>query len=290
MLFQNTPKPTPVPKPTPAPKATPKPKPTPVPKPKPTPKPPPRPVRPVATIATAKGEVRIELFPEEAPRAVDNFILLAQRGFYNGLTFHRLEPGFVIQGGDPSGDGTGGPGYTIPNDTNTALKHLKGFVGMANAGRDTAGSQFYILLGNAPGLDNGNYTLFGQVIAGQDVVEKLAKGDVMNRITVTLPPKYKIRHRPTGGTSRAEPSFLVTPELPSGVGRYKSQVPVEVTISERGMASVRLIKTSGDAGVDNALLTAIRLWKWTPAIKEGVPVKSVQQFIYDLARSARFYN
>ena len=275
MLFQNAPPPTPKPKATP--------------KPKPTPKPPPKPVRPVATIATAKGEIRIELFPEEAPRAVDNFILLIQRGFYNGLTFHRLEPGFVIQGGDPNGDGTGGPGYTILSETNTALKHLKGFVGMANAGRDTAGSQFYILLGNAPALDNGNYTLFGQLISGQDVVEKLAKGDVMNRITVTLPPRYKIRYRPTGATMRAEPSFLVTPDLPSRTGRYVTKVPIEVTISERGTASVRLIKTSGDAVVDNALLSAIRLWKWTPAIKEGVPVKSIQQFVYDISRNARFY-
>jgi peptidyl-prolyl cis-trans isomerase B (cyclophilin B) len=260
------------------------------PKPKPTPKPPPKIVRPVVTIATAKGQIQIELFPEEAPRAVDNFILLIQRGFYNGLTFHRVEPGFVLQGGDPNGDGTGGPGYVIPNETNTALKHLKSFVGMANAGRNTAGSQFYILLGNAPSLDNGNYTLFAQVISGLDVAEKLVKGDVMNRITVTLPPKYKIRFRPTGATTRAEPSFLVTPELPMSRGRYASRVLVEVTISERGNASVRLLKTSGDVGVDNALLTAIRLWKWTPAIKEGVPVRSVQQFTYDLARNARFYH
>ena len=120
--------------------------------------------RPQVTITTSKGVVVLELFPNEAPRNVSNLINLAQRGFYKGLKFHRIED-WVAQGGDPLGDGSGGPGYTVENETNRALKHIKGAVGMANAGRDTAGSQFYVLKKDAPQLDNGQYTLVGIVMS-----------------------------------------------------------------------------------------------------------------------------
>ena len=151
---------------------------------------------PIATIVTNKGVIKIKLYPEEAPITVANFIKLAKKGFYNNLTFHRVEPGFVIQGGDPKGDGTGGPGYTIKNEANKKLKHNRGAVAMANAGRDTAGSQFYIVITKpAPFLDEkeadgvNKYTLFGQVIQGQNIAEKIVVGDKMTKVTIAEPKK-----------------------------------------------------------------------------------------------------
>lgn len=140
---------------------------------------------PIATIDTDKGVIKVKLYPEEAPNTVANFISLARKGFYKGLNFHRVEPGFVIQGGDPKGDGSGGPGYAIKNEANKKLKHNRGALAMANAGRDTAGSQFYIVITKpAPHLDNGNYTIFGQVISGQEVAEKIAVGDKIKNTTI----------------------------------------------------------------------------------------------------------
>ena len=147
--------------------------------------------RPVAVIQTAKGVIKILLYPEEAPQTVENFIKLADKGFYNGLTFHRVDPNFVVQGGDPKGDGTGGSGNDIKNEANKKLRHNRGAVAMANHGRDTANSQFYIVLTKpAPFLDEkyedgvNKYTIFGQVIVGQDVAEKLAIGDKMTKVTI----------------------------------------------------------------------------------------------------------
>ncbi len=121
------------------------------------------------------GEIIIELYPEAAPKNVANIIKLANQGFYNNLTFHRVIKGFVIQGGCPKGDGTGGPGYEIEDEISPSLKHLKGTVAMANHGPNTNGSQFYICLAPQPQLD-GRYTIIGQVVKGMDVVEKI--GDV----------------------------------------------------------------------------------------------------------------
>lgn len=141
----------------------------------------------VATIKTAKGNIVVEMYPKDAPQTVNNFIFLARDGFYNNLTFHRVEPGFVIQGGDPLGNGTGGPGYTIPAEIKA--KHSKGGIAMARLGdqqnptRASSGSQFYITLAATPFLD-GQYTAFGQVTQGMDVVEKIARGDVIQTITV----------------------------------------------------------------------------------------------------------
>ena len=140
---------------------------------------------PTATIVTVKGTIKVRLYPEEAPNTVANFISLARKGFYNGLSFHRVEPGFVIQGGDPKGNGSGGPGYAIKNEQNKLLKHNRGALAMANAGRDTAGSQFYIVIDKpAPHLDNGDYTVFGQVTSGQEVAEKIQVGDKITKVTI----------------------------------------------------------------------------------------------------------
>lgn len=137
-----------------------------------------------AIIETSKGIIKLELFEKEAPITTRNFIELAQSGFYNGLTFHRVEPGFVVQGGDPKGDGTGGSGKTIPLEIAPSLTHKKGAVGMARSSDpNSASSQFYIVLADAKFLD-GQYAVFGQVTEGQDVVEKIAVSDKMLKITI----------------------------------------------------------------------------------------------------------
>ncbi len=141
----------------------------------------------VATISTGKGDIVIQLDASAAPQTVNNFVFLAQQGFYAGLTFHRVEPGFVIQGGDPLGAGSGGPGYTVPAEIQ--LPHIEGAIAMArrsdqvNPTRASSGSQFYITLAPTPFLD-GAYTVFGQVIEGMDVVQSIAVGDVIEKITI----------------------------------------------------------------------------------------------------------
>ncbi len=129
------------------------------------------------------GEIRIEFFPEDAPRTVENFVKLARQGFYDGLTFHRVVPGFVVQGGDPRGNGTGGPGYTIKAEF-SQRRHVRGTVAMARSQHpDSAGSQFYITFGPQPHLD-GSYTVFGQVVAGMEHVDRIAQGDRMRAVTI----------------------------------------------------------------------------------------------------------
>jgi peptidyl-prolyl cis-trans isomerase B (cyclophilin B) len=128
---------------------------------------------PIVVMETNYGPIELELFWKDTPKTAENFLKLTNSGFYNGLTFHRIIPNFVIQGGDPSGDGTGGPGYSIPFEkANT--KHLRGYLGMARSqDPNSAGSQFYICLKELPSLDN-NYVVFGKVIKGMDTVDKIA--------------------------------------------------------------------------------------------------------------------
>ncbi len=142
----------------------------------------------VATIETDRGNIVAELYPADAPQHVNNFVFLAKEGFYNGLTFHRVEPGFVIQGGDPLGNGQGGPGYNIPAEIKR--KHPEGALAAARLGdqvnpkRESSGSQFYITLAATPNLD-GAYTSYGQVVQGMDVVKKIQRGDKINKVTIT---------------------------------------------------------------------------------------------------------
>ncbi len=129
----------------------------------------------IAVFDTNMGIFKIELFEDKAPTTTRNFIGLAEKGFYNKLTFHRVIDGFMIQGGDPSGNGTGGPGYTIPDEFHKDLKHSSaGIISMANAGPDTGGSQFFITLDKTSWLD-GKHAVFGKVIEGMDVVYKIGK-------------------------------------------------------------------------------------------------------------------
>jgi cyclophilin family peptidyl-prolyl cis-trans isomerase len=140
-----------------------------------------------ATIQTSKGDIVVSLDAKAAPEHVNNFIFLSNEGFYNGLTFHRVEPGFVIQGGDPLGVGNGGPGYTVPGEF--SLKHVEGALAMArlpdqmNPDRESSGSQFYITLAPTEFLD-GEYSVFGKVEQGMDVVRSIQVGDTINQIVV----------------------------------------------------------------------------------------------------------
>jgi peptidyl-prolyl cis-trans isomerase B (cyclophilin B) len=142
-----------------------------------------------AVITTSKGQIICQLFPDKAPLSVTNFIQLAKAGFYNGLKFHRVEPGFVVQGGDPQGNGTGGPGYTVAAEI--GLPHMQGALAWARQGdqvnpeRRSSGSQFYITLAKTPFLD-GQYTVFGQTISGFDVVQKISKGDVIEKVEIVV--------------------------------------------------------------------------------------------------------
>ena len=124
-------------------------------------------------ITTSKGVIEAKLFYLEAPKTISNFVELARKGFYNGLLFHRVVPGFMIQGGDPEGNGTGGPGYTFGDEFHASLKHSKpGMLSMANSGPDTNGSQFFITVKETPHLDN-RHTIFGEVTSGMDVVNAI---------------------------------------------------------------------------------------------------------------------
>jgi len=130
-----------------------------------------------ANIETEKGMITLELFPKEAPLAVNNFIFLSQQGWYDGVSFHRVIPGFVAQAGDPSGTGYGGPGYAFDNEISDNLKFDRpGIVAMANAGPGSNGSQFFITYAAVPRLD-GNYSIFAQVISGMEVAENLSPRD-----------------------------------------------------------------------------------------------------------------
>ncbi len=147
----------------------------------------------IATIETEKGDLVLELFASDVPITVNNFVFLAREGFYDGTTFHRVIPGFMAQGGDPTGTGMGGPGYIFDNEI-TEHTHITGTLSMANAGADTNGCQFFITYEPQPRLD-GDYSVFGQLIEGMDVLESLTprdptqkpdfEGDRIKRITIT---------------------------------------------------------------------------------------------------------
>lgn len=133
-------------------------------------------------IQTPRGNIAFVLYPE-ATKAASSFIYLTSQHFFDGLTFHRVESGFVIQGGDPLGNGTGGPGYKFEDELGDGRTYTKGTVAMANAGPNTNGSQFFIMLADHPELPH-NYTIFGKVVQGMDVVGKIAKGDVMTKVSI----------------------------------------------------------------------------------------------------------
>lgn len=140
-----------------------------------------------AVIKTEKGEMSVKFFDKDAPGTVENFIKLSKEGFYDGLTFHRVIPDFVVQAGCPKGDGTGGPGYKIDCELDGDNQyHDRGVLSMAHAGRNTGGSQFFICHSrkNTSHLDR-NHTVFGKVVDGLDVIDEISQGDIINTIEVT---------------------------------------------------------------------------------------------------------
>ncbi|KGE51085.1 peptidylprolyl isomerase [Xanthomonas axonopodis pv. vasculorum] len=137
----------------------------------------------IATFDTSRGSIVVELYPDKAPLTVANFVNLAKRGFYNGLSFHRVIADFMIQGGCPEGSGRGGPGYRFEDETNNGVGHERGVLSMANAGPNTNGSQFFITHTATPWLD-GKHTVFGKVTQGLDVVDSVAQGDTINTLTI----------------------------------------------------------------------------------------------------------
>lgn len=139
---------------------------------------------PTVTIVTSKGTIQGELFADKVPLTTANFINLVERGYYNGLAFHRVIKDFMVQTGDPQGNGTGGPGYTFTDEFDSSLKHSKpGIFSMANRGPNTNGSQFFITHKETPWLD-GKHSVFGQVTSGQEVVNAIEQGDKMLKVTV----------------------------------------------------------------------------------------------------------
>ena len=213
-----------------------------------------------ATIVTNKGTIIAELY-QDTPEGLNNFVTLALNGFYDGLTFHRVEPGFVIQGGDPLGAGDGGPGYTIPAEI--LHSHLRGALAWARTGdeinpeRRSSGSQFYITLDDTDFLD-GAYSVFGFVIEGMDVVDQIAMGDQIERIDVTTGMVSLI---PTPGPT-ATPTPSPTPYAPSAAeGRPLAQLPLnertgvyntapEITIDVAKTYQATIATDKGDIVID----------------------------------------
>jgi len=146
---------------------------------------------PQAKITTKYGDMIIELFEDETPNTVANFVSLIEKGYYDGLKFHRVVPDFVIQGGDPTGSGSGGPGYRIKCEAETnKTKHTRGVLSMAHAGKDTGGSQFFITHRATPHLD-GKHTVYGRVISGVEIVDKVQQGDVMTKVVMLKKRNHK---------------------------------------------------------------------------------------------------
>lgn len=140
----------------------------------------------MAKIETNKGIIELELYSEHAPKTVNNFVFLAREGFYDGISFHRVIGDFMIQGGDPTGTGGGGPGYSFEDEVEeNPLTHERGVISMANAGPNTNGSQFFITHSPQPHL-NGRHTVFGKVVTGQNVIDSIRQGDKMERIEINV--------------------------------------------------------------------------------------------------------
>jgi peptidyl-prolyl cis-trans isomerase B (cyclophilin B) len=139
----------------------------------------------VVIMETNRGTLELELYPQHAPKTVNNFIFLAKEGFYDGISFHRVINDFVIQGGDPTGTGRGGPGYRFEDEfAGNPLKHETAVISMANAGPNTNGSQFFITYSPQPHL-NGKHTVFGKVVKGQEVMSQIRQGDQMVKVSIT---------------------------------------------------------------------------------------------------------
>jgi peptidyl-prolyl cis-trans isomerase B (cyclophilin B) len=138
----------------------------------------------LAEITTNKGQITLAIYPEHAPKTVNNFVFLAKEGYYDGVSFHRVISNFMVQGGDPTGTGMGGPGYQFEDEfSNNPLRHVDNVISMANAGPGTNGSQFFITHASQPHLD-GRHTVFGKLTSGKDVLDSIRQGDVMESVVI----------------------------------------------------------------------------------------------------------
>jgi peptidyl-prolyl cis-trans isomerase B (cyclophilin B) len=138
----------------------------------------------LAEITTNKGQITLAIYPEHAPKTVNNFVFLAKEGYYDGVSFHRVISNFMVQGGDPTGTGMGGPGYQFEDEfRNNPLRHVDNVISMANAGPGTNGSQFFITHASQPHLD-GRHTVFGKLTSGKDVLDSIRQGDVMESVVI----------------------------------------------------------------------------------------------------------
>jgi peptidyl-prolyl cis-trans isomerase B (cyclophilin B) len=248
----------------------------------------------VATIVTDKGNIVAELY-QDTPGGTNNFVTLAQNGYYDGLTFHRVEPGFVIQGGDPAGDGSGGPGYTIPAEINHL--HTKGALAWARTGdeinpeRNSSGSQFYVTLDKTPFLDGG-YSVFGQVIQGMDVAEKIAVGDKIQKIEISeataslmpTPEPTAVPNPPVAAEGR--PLAKLALDKRSGVYNAAPAVTLDPTKSyaatietDKGNIVVELDPKTAPTTVNNFVLLS------NLGFYDGLPVAHVQEGSYLVAGS-----
>ena len=194
-----------------------------------------------AVLTTTRGEIRVTLFSEEAPMTVANFVNLAQRGYYNGLKFHRVIPDFMIQGGDPTGTGMGGPGYTFGDEFSPVRRHdSAGVLSMANAGPGTNGSQFFITHGPTPHLD-GKHSVFGKVSSGQDVVDAVAQDDTMTTVTIE---KKKVWEKKSSATSPERTSTTVMYKVPKLALSIKfPRTQTSRTTPKESVVAVRVITT-----------------------------------------------
>jgi FKBP-type peptidyl-prolyl cis-trans isomerase len=224
-----------------------------------------------AELATARGKIVLSLAFEKAPMTVTSFVGLAEgtisangstgKRYFDGLTFHRVVPGFVIQGGDPAGNGTGGPGYTFPNEISSELKHdAAGVLAMANAGPDTNGSQFYITLAPVPQLD-GSYSVFGRVVRGQEVVEAIQQGDRISTVKILrvgAAAKAFVANQQTFdalvASAKSAASQRKAKERETALGQIRTQWP-KLTTTKSGLMYQVLKKGGGASPADGAEVT-----------------------------------
>lgn len=231
----------------------------------------------VAIITMDNGnKIYMKFFPEDAPKTVKNFIMLANLGFYDSLNFHRVVPNFVAQGGDPAGDGTGGAGYNIVAEFNSR-KHLTGTVAMARANDpNSASSQFYICLNPLPSLDN-QYTVFGQVIKGMDVVKQIKQGDMMKSVTIQRPTYQELQVTCKGEGAIYTPPVIkgiTFPDYPIDEnGSYESgNINLKILVDKKGaVQNVKFLRSSLKY-TETKLKPIIMTWAFQPAAIEGEAV------------------
>lgn len=182
-------------------------------------------------ITTTLGVIEAKLFPDQAPKTVSNFVTLAQKGFYNGLKFHRVIPKFMIQTGDPKGNGTGGPGYTFPDEIAPSFKHDKpGILSMANAGPNTNGSQFFVTVAPTPHLD-GKHAIFGEVTSGLDVAIKISEIAAENDVPKTDVKMDKVEIIGDSFTPLAVESFIIKPMAKEDIEKL-TKTPVQKLLTK----------------------------------------------------------